>query len=191
MESQERSLLPRPIARLWIRGVSNQTRDELLSRIPIHLGEMLTDELLERALRVGKTIHEALEAQVGRGMSLDEYSRLPEGLRKKVPPPAADDGVNVTSYDVAGLPQRIRVEAADQDARLIEKVAPVCATQPGAARLTIVVGKDGSVVEAKPLDGPESIAGLAADAVRAWRYRPTLLNGFPVEVQTTVEVRFE
>jgi protein TonB len=35
------------------------------------------------------------------------------------------------------------------------------------------------------------LAAAALDAVRQWRYQPTLLNGQPVEVVTAIDIRFE
>jgi periplasmic protein TonB len=79
---------------------------------------------------------------------------------------------------------------------LIEKIPPVdprCLgerEQTGAVKLAIVVGKDGRVIDVEPLTGPESLISAAVDAVSRWRYKPTLLNGRPVEMETTVDVGF-
>ena len=40
------------------------------------------------------------------------------------------------------------------------------------------------------MSGPALLQRAALDAVSQWRYRPDLLNGEPVEVETTVNVRF-
>lgn len=95
------------------------------------------------------------------------------------------------SHDQSDLPprpwpQRIRVEGDVQEPMLVEKVMPANAT--GAIQLEVVVGKDGTVIEVRPVSGPELLIAPAMDAVRRWKYRPTLLNGLPVEVQTVVEV---
>jgi protein TonB len=88
---------------------------------------------------------------------------------------------------------RIRLECV-QD-MLIEKVMPVQTRNdsPVAAvvQLVIVIGKDGCVIEADPVAGPAFLNAAAVDAVRRWRYRPIRLNGFPVEVKTTVHVSFQ
>jgi protein TonB len=123
--------------------------------------------------------------------------QIPENFGNRIIPSACDDAVNVTVYDPASLPQRIRIEGSVQDSRLVEKVAPVYPSQceedayeAGAVQLSVVVGKDGTVKDVRPLAGPELLMDAAIDAVRWWRYRPTLLNGLPVEVQTTVDVSF-
>jgi protein TonB len=46
------------------------------------------------------------------------------------------------------------------------------------------------VLEVDPLAGPDPLISSAVDAVRQWKYRPTLLNGRSVEVETTVDVPF-
>jgi TonB family protein len=60
----------------------------------------------------------------------------------------------------------------------------------GSVRLHVLVGTDGVVKEASVLSGPPSLTQAAVDAVRQWRYKPYLLNGNPVEVDTTVIVNF-
>lgn len=51
--------------------------------------------------------------------------------------------------------------------------------------------KDGSVGELTVMGGADPLPAAEAEkAVRQWRYRPTLLNGQPVEVVTTIEVDF-
>ncbi|MDQ1454185.1 MAG: hypothetical protein QOK38_4051 [Acidobacteriaceae bacterium] len=59
----------------------------------------------------------------------------------------------------------------------------------GAVVLDVIIGKDGAVENIRVQKTPdESLAKSALDAVHTWRYRPYLLNGEPVEVETTVNV---
>ena len=60
----------------------------------------------------------------------------------------------------------------------------------GIVHLSAVIGRDGRVKEVSLLDGEPALAQAAIDAVRQWVYRPTLQNGEPVEVRTTVDVDF-
>ncbi|HTU33090.1 MAG TPA: energy transducer TonB [Candidatus Acidoferrum sp.] len=60
----------------------------------------------------------------------------------------------------------------------------------GTVRLQAVVGIDGTVRDVEVLDGNPLLTRAAVDAVRQWRYRPTLLNGLPVEVETYITVNF-
>ncbi len=81
-------------------------------------------------------------------------------------------------------------------ASLINKVNPVyppLARQTrisGTVRLHAIIGKDGSIQQLEVLSGHPLLQQSALDAVRQWRYRPTLLNGEPVEVDTTIDVIF-
>ncbi len=93
-------------------------------------------------------------------------------------------------------PKRIRVGGQVQTAKLINKVQPVYpplakqARIQGTVRLQAIIAKDGSVVELQVLSGHPLLQQAALDAVRQWRYQPTLLNGEPVEVITTIDVIF-
>jgi hypothetical protein len=145
--------------------------------------------LVERRFNGGP---KCLEVHVTTARSREEFLRLPEELQNRLTPPTCDDAVNVAVYDPASFPQRIKVEASVQDSMLVERVTPVDPPQgvTGAVQLIVVVGKDGSVIDVKPVDGPQSLIDCAIAAVRRWRYPPTLLNGRPVEVQTSIEVSF-
>jgi protein TonB len=60
----------------------------------------------------------------------------------------------------------------------------------GTVRLEAIVGKDGRVRSLRLVSGHPLLAQAAIDAVRQWVYRPTLLNGVPVEVAAPVDVNF-
>ncbi len=52
------------------------------------------------------------------------------------------------------------------------------------------VNCDGSVLETDYLSGPPELFKLAHDAVEKWKYHPSVNNGTPMEVRTTVTVVF-
>jgi protein TonB len=60
----------------------------------------------------------------------------------------------------------------------------------GTVVLMAVIGKDGAVKSLNAVSGPPVLAAAAMDAVRQWTYKPYLLNGNPVEVDTTITVNF-
>jgi protein TonB len=60
----------------------------------------------------------------------------------------------------------------------------------GTIVLAAVISKTGTIEELRVVSGPGMFRQSALDAVRNWRYRPYLLNGQPVEVETTVNVVF-
>jgi TonB family protein len=61
----------------------------------------------------------------------------------------------------------------------------------GVIALDVVVGRDGSVVEIHPLNGPDVLAKAAMEALRWWRFEPYLVEGKAVVVETTVAVEFK
>ena len=56
--------------------------------------------------------------------------------------------------------------------------------------LQAIIGKDGTVQDLKVLSGHPLLARAALDAVKTWRYQPTLLNSEPVDVLTEIDVKF-
>ena len=92
---------------------------------------------------------------------------------------------------------QVQVPAEVMEKLLVHKVEP---TYPAEARkdnlqgiiaLDIVVGRDGSVVSMRALNGPEILARAAMDALRWWKFAPYRLNGEPAVVETTVAVEFK
>jgi len=57
-------------------------------------------------------------------------------------------------------------------------------------KLHAIIGKDGRIESLRVVSGRCSLARASVDAVRQWRYTPTLLNGQPVEVDTEIDVLF-
>jgi protein TonB len=60
----------------------------------------------------------------------------------------------------------------------------------GTVFLSATISRTGVIENLRVVSGPPMLAPAAAEAVRTWRYRPYLLNGEPVEVETTVRVIF-
>jgi protein TonB len=60
----------------------------------------------------------------------------------------------------------------------------------GTILLHAIIGKDGTVQNLQYISGPPLLMQSAMDAVKQWRYKPTLLNGDPVDVDTTISVVF-
>ena len=60
----------------------------------------------------------------------------------------------------------------------------------GVVILEIVIGEDGAVANARVLRSIPLLDQAALDAVRQWRYEPTLLNGVPTSVIMTATVNF-
>jgi TonB family protein len=90
----------------------------------------------------------------------------------------------------------LRVGGQVQEANIVHRVMPVYpplarqARIAGAVMLEGIIARDGTVKNLRVLSGHPLLAGAALEAVRQWRYRPTLLNGEPVEVIAPIAVNF-
>ena len=104
--------------------------------------------------------------------------------------------VPVLAKAPAVAPKRIRLAQRIVEANLIHDVTPTYPPEAGRARiqgtvvLVAVIGKDGSVEDVRIESGLPILAQAAMDAVKQWRYRPYLLNGEPVEVDSRITINF-
>jgi protein TonB len=91
---------------------------------------------------------------------------------------------------------RQRVSSGTEEGLLIQKTLPVyppiarATGTSGTVALAAIISKTGTIENLRVISGPMMLQQAALDAVRTWRYRPYLLNGQPVEVETTVSVIF-
>jgi len=80
---------------------------------------------------------------------------------------------------------------------VLHKVSPVYppvakqARIQGSVILQALISKEGSIKDLKVISGPRELVDAAIGAVQQWRYRPYVINGEPVEVETIVTVNFQ
>ncbi len=77
--------------------------------------------------------------------------------------------------------------------RRVEPLYPTIARQihlSGTVELRAIIAKDGGVIDLEVVSGNPILVRAAVDAVKQWRYRPTLLNKQPIGVQTFITVKF-
>ena len=100
------------------------------------------------------------------------------------------------SVPKAATPTRVRVSQGVTQGLLIRKVQP---TYPPLARqariqgqvlLQAEISKDGTIQNLRLISGHPMLTSAAIDAVKQWRYKPYILNGEPVEVETQITVNF-
>jgi TonB family protein len=123
-----------------------------------------------------------------------------EHLRVTIHPNADKTGsmifIALNSPGPGEAPKRIRVGGNVEAANIVQKVTPIYPAEAkanrvqGSVRFTVVIGKDGRVQSVTLVYGDPVLAQAAKDAVQQWVYKPTLLNGDPVEVMTQVDVNF-
>jgi periplasmic protein TonB len=93
-------------------------------------------------------------------------------------------------------PQRVRVSSGVVSGLLVRKVQPNYPPLARQARIQGVVvlraeiSKEGNITNLQLISGHPMLAPAAIEAVKQWKYRPYLLNGEPVEVDTEVQVNF-
>ncbi len=93
-------------------------------------------------------------------------------------------------------PQRVRTSGSVMQGLIIKKVAPEYPPLARQARiqgmvvLKVQISKTGDVENMQLISGHPMLAPSAIDAVKQWKYKPYLLNGEPVEVETNVTVNF-
>ncbi len=91
----------------------------------------------------------------------------------------------------------LRVSQGVSQGLLMKKVAPVYSPtalqlrKEGSVDLMATISKDGTVTGVRVISGDLMLANSAVDAVKQWKYRPYLLNGEPVEIQTQITVNFK
>jgi TonB family protein len=123
---------------------------------------------------------------------LDQLRRMAEELKDHLPEtapaaqlPAAAEGVT-----------RIRVGGTVESENLIKKVQPLyppaakAARIQGQVRFTALIDKEGNIATLQLVSGHPLLVDSARQAVSQWQYRPTLLNGNPVEVVTQIDVNY-
>ena len=96
----------------------------------------------------------------------------------------------------ARKPAMVYRSANVQEAMLVRRIEPVyppiarTAHISGQVILHAIIGKDGTIESLEVKSGQAILVHAAVEAIRQWRYRPTILNGEAVEVETTITVNF-
>jgi TonB family protein len=124
--------------------------------------------------------------------------------------PAAPKGKElVTLADFFFIEGKFRWDSTDQyfpfqppskhsfvPAKVVKKVQPEYPAEArqnniqGTVKIQVIIQKDGSVTVQNVVEGDPILSPAAIEAVKQWRYEPTLFDGKPVDVQTTIEVNF-
>jgi outer membrane biosynthesis protein TonB len=178
-------------------ALSDDARTTLLSSLPIQPGQTANSDALGRSVfAVGNFDHDLKIWWMRLGTDFI-MTITPPGFRlENAEPPVTRQTTSIEVHaNVPQItPQRIRVAAAEQAAKLISKVDPVyppvakAAHIQGVVRLTAVLSNDGRVMLLQVLRGPPLLVPAVQEAVKQWTYSRTFVNGIPVEVVTEIEV---
>jgi protein TonB len=120
---------------------------------------------------------------------------IPGETLSEAPDSTRSAPVPVKTFDPPPV-KRIHVASRVVEANLIHDVAPQYPPEAGRARiegtvvLLAVIGTDGSVKDVRVENGLPILAQAAIDAVRQWRYKPYMIDGEPVEVDSRITINF-
>jgi TonB family protein len=173
--------------RIQMTGVSSQLREALEGRIPVRVGDEVQADSLSRVQQAIREVDEHLDARLNPTVTADGGKEFALNIFSTAP--------MVTPIS-SESPQRIRVGGDVQAMMAVSAPRPAYpplakqARIQGLVRLNAIIGKDGTVLDLKAESGHPLLVPPALDAVRQWVYRPTLLNGNPVEIVTVVDVNF-
>jgi len=106
---------------------------------------------------------------------------------------------NITAGDNAAKPilQTLSISQGVSQGLLLKKVQPAYPSSAlrmrteGGVKLLATIGKTGNVTEVKVVSGEPLLTQSAVEAVKQWKYKPYLLNGAPVEIQTEISINFK
>jgi TonB family protein len=161
----------KPILRVTAAGLS-QTID---NKIGIFQGRYVPQEI--KITRSGKTL-------------LTAHLDTLEVLR------TVEDADFVPPSDAVSAPRKIAISSGVATGLLVKEVRPVypmmakASGTQGTVVLQVRISKDGSVSEPRVISGPLVLQQAAIDAVKQWVYKPYILNGEPVDVDTTINLVF-
>jgi TonB family protein len=180
---------------LQVLGLSEQAKNDLLSRLPVHEGDVMADDSFDKVVKAVREYDEHLN--VGRMLARGNSDRV--GITIIAP---GGERMAVSQFSTANVApppdgtKRITIGGNVQQAKLISQPAPVYpplakqARISGVVHLQVIIAKDGTVKDITLLSGHPLLVPPSFEAVKNWRYQTTLLNGDPVEVLTQVDVNY-
>jgi protein TonB len=119
-------------------------------------------------------------------------ARVASGQSQDQPPPAMPTGTGQQQP----VPQRVRVSQGVAQGLRVKMVPPKYPKKArkkgiqGTVLLHVMISKTGDVTTVELVSGDPLLASAAIDAVKQWKYKPFLLNGQAVEVDTQIQVNF-
>jgi protein TonB len=134
----------------------------------------------------------AIPPSMGEQRMEDSSGGVPGGIGSII----NDMGIRQATVVRPKAPNNLSVSSGVMAGNLLTKTLPQYPAIPRAARIqgTVIlqatISKSGSIENLRVLSGPPMLQQAAMDAVRSWRYKPYMLNGEPVEVETTINLVF-
>ena len=192
---------PSHIVSIEVRGLSDQARSDLLAALPVHVGDAFSPDATPKVLAAALAFdqHLRVSSRTNQKGETTITIALPEAAAVSPAGGSVTISQNIASPVAAaeGATPRVQMGGNVMAAMLIYGPRPQYPELAKQARISGVVhlhafiAADGTVQSLTVIPPAHPLlAPAAVEAVRTWRYKPTLLNGQPVEVETTIEVSF-
>jgi TonB family protein len=167
-------------------GLSDAAKSQLLGLLPVHVGDTFSPETFPQVMQAVHGFDEHLMVSANASSSSEETLRI---VAQQAP-------LSVPVPITGSAGPLVRVGSNVQQANLISSMKPIYpplakqARMQGVVRFDATIGKDGTIQDLKVVSGPPLLIAAAMQAVKQWVYKPTLLNGEPVEVATSIDISF-
>ena len=187
------------IVKIDVRGLSGQARSDLLAALPVRVGDACSYEMVARITAAARAFDQHLRVswQTHNGETTLIIATPDTPAVSGAPGTVTLSQSGASPVPMEGAPQRVQIGGNVQASLLIygpKPAYPALARQAhisGVVHLHAFIGKDGAVQSLTVIPPAHPLlAPAAVEAVRQWRYKPTILNGQPVEVETTIDVSF-
>ncbi len=127
--------------------------------------------------------------------TVSDPTNVPSSLKSQMASMTPDAGGNKPPEAAMQAIEPVKVPEAAERALLTDQPAPDYPGnsngQPGTVTLQVLIGRDGTVEDAKFLQGSLAFARVAIDGVKRWKFKPYIMNGRPVSVQTPLTISFK
>jgi protein TonB len=122
-------------------------------------------------------------------------ANVPSSLKSQMASTMPEASGNRPAESAMQSIEPVKVDEAAERALLTDQPAPdypaSSSGQPGMVVLQVLIGRDGTVQDAKFLQGSLGFARAAIDGVKRWKFKPYTMNGRPVSVQTSLTISFK
>jgi protein TonB len=122
-------------------------------------------------------------------------ANVPSSLKSHMASMTPDAGGNKSPESAMQSIEPVSIPELTERALLVEQPEIAYPTnpkaQPGTVILQVLIGRDGTVQDAKFMQGSLAFAHAAIDGVKLWKFKPYVMNGRPVSVQTMLTISFQ
>jgi TonB family protein len=161
--------------------------EEVLAKLPLHVDDEWRPETMMKFI---EAVH-----QIDEHLNVSAAQIPPNGIVLRISAPGSPMVADV-ARPATSFPGAIPVGGQVQNSLLISRTDPVypeiakSARISGTVEFAALIGADGHMKELQVVSGHPLLRQAALDAVKQWVYKPTLLNGSPTPVSTTIDVVF-